>query len=185
MASRDPHFPGTGSVSRTPPPRSQVQPKTGPQDAATSTLLDTIRTDVIPSATAGTGVTAYVGGATAVTDDFTGVLSDALPAFLLVVVSPRLPGLDVAVPLVPHPADGGSDVVAQPGRCVGATVAVFQWGNLASLFVTSPGRSCPSLPVMLFAILFGLSMDYQVFLVSRMQEEGRAPRTTGSRSAAG
>ena len=55
---------------------------------------------------------------------------------------------------------------------LGAVVAVFQWGNFASLFgVTSTGPILPFLPVMLFAILFGLSMDYQVFLVSRMQEE--------------
>ncbi len=173
VASATPVFPGTGSVSKDATTAIiQVQPKTGPQDAATSTLLDTIRTDVIPSATAGTGVTAHVGGATAVTDDFTGVLSDALPAFLLVVVSLGFLALMLLFRSFLIPLTAALTSLLSLGAALGATVAVFQWGNLASLFgVTSTGPILPFLPVMLFAILFGLSMDYQVFLVSRMQEE--------------
>lgn len=150
----------------------QVQPATGPQDAATSELLATLRNDVIPQATSGTGVHAYVGGATAVTEDFSLVLSKALPMFLLVVVSLGFLALMVLFRSLLVPLTAALTSLLSLGAALGATVAVFQWGNFRELFgVTATGPILPFLPVMLFAILFGLSMDYQVFLVSRMQEE--------------
>ena len=173
VASASPVVPGTPSVAADGSAAIvQVLPTTGPQDAATSELLDTIRTEVIPQVEQKTGITAYVGGATAVTDDFTTVLGQALPAFLLVVVSLGFLALMVLFRSLVVPLTAALTALLSLGAALGAIVAVFQWGNLASLFgVTATGPILPFLPIMLFAILFGLSMDYQVFLVSRMQEE--------------
>ncbi len=149
-----------------------VQPTTGPQDAATSDTLTRIRTDVIPAVTAGTGVKAYVGGQTAITEDFGRVLSDALPLFLAVVVGLGFLALVGLFRSLVVPLTAAVTSLLSLGAALGTTVAVFQWGWLKSLFgVVGTGPILPFLPVMLFAILFGLSMDYQVFLVSRMQEE--------------
>jgi RND superfamily putative drug exporter len=131
-----------------------------------------MRTQVIPAATAGTGATAYVGGTTAITEDFGRVLSDALPLFLLVVVGLGFLALVGLFRSIVVPLTAALTSLLSLGAALGATVAVFQWGWVDSLFgVTATGPILPFLPVMLFAILFGLSMDYQVFLVSRMQEE--------------
>ncbi|MFZ0324405.1 MAG: MMPL family transporter [Actinomycetes bacterium] len=149
-----------------------VQPKSGPQEAATGQTLQRLRSDVIPAATASTGVVAYVGGQTAIIEDFSQLLVDALPLFLLVVVGLGFLTLLVLFRSVLVPLVGVLASLLSFGAALGATVAVFQWGHLASLFgVTGTGPILPFLPVMLFAILFGLSMDYQIFLVSRMQEE--------------
>lgn len=150
----------------------QVQPSTGPQDAATTALLETLRNDVIPKATAGTGATAYVGGTTATTQDFSAVLGKALPWLLLVVVGLGFVVLAVLFRSLVVPLTAAVTSLLSFGAAMGVTVFVFQWGNLAGFFgVTATGPILPFLPIMLFAILFGLSMDYQVFLVSRMQEE--------------
>lgn len=149
-----------------------VLPTTGPQDEATTELLNTLRTEVIPQVEEATGLTGYVGGATAVTSDFSDVLAKALPTFLAVVVVLGFLALTVLFRSFIVPLIGALTSLLSFGAALGAVVAVFQWGNFASLFgVTSTGPILPFLPVMLFAILFGLSMDYQVFLVSRMQEE--------------
>lgn len=149
-----------------------VIPTTGPQEEATSDLLVTLRDTTIPPVAAATGLTAYVGGATAVTADFTTVLGEALPAFLLVVVSLGFLALMVLFRSFVIPLTAALTALLSLGAALGAVVAVFQWGHFANLFgVTATGPILPFLPVMLFAILFGLSMDYQVFLVSRMQEE--------------
>jgi putative drug exporter of the RND superfamily len=173
VASASPVVPGTPSVS---PDGTKaiisVIPTTGPQEEATSQLLATVRNDTIPAVAESTGIQAYVGGATAVTDDFSTVLGDALPRFLLVVVSLGFLALMVLFRSLLVPLIGALTALLSLGAALGATVAVFQWGNLAGLFgVTATGPILPFLPVMLFAILFGLSMDYQVFLASRMQEE--------------
>lgn len=173
VASASPVVPNTPAVS---PDGTkaiiQVLPTTGPQDEATSQLLATVRDDTIPTVAASTGITAYVGGATAVTDDFATVLGKALPAFLLVVVTLGFLALMLLFRSFIVPAIGALTALLSLGAALGATVAVFQWGHFANLFgVTSTGPILPFLPVMLFAILFGLSMDYQVFLASRMQEE--------------
>jgi RND superfamily putative drug exporter len=150
----------------------QVQPTTGPQDAATSALLKTLRADVVPAATAGTGVTAYIGGETAIVEDFSQVLSSAMPVFLTVVMGLGFLMLMILFRSVVVPLTAVFTSLLSFGAALGATVAVFQWGHLKDLFaVTGTGPILPFLPVMLFAILFGLSMDYEVFLVSRMQEE--------------
>lgn len=150
----------------------KVVPETGPQDEATDTLLDTLRNDTIPQVKDATGVEGYVGGTTAITADFSSVMAKALPLFLSVVVGL---GFLMLLILFRAPVVSLTAVVTSLLSFVaslGITVAVFQWGWLNDILgVTGTGPIFPFLPVMVFAILFGLSMDYQVFLVSRMQEE--------------
>ena len=182
-AAASPVIPGTPSV--TPDGTTaiiQVQPTTGPQDQATSDLLENLRTNVIPTATAGTGLTAYVGGSTAVVDDFSQVLADALPLFLAVVVGLGFLVLVLLFRSLVIPLTAAATALLSFGAALGITVFVFQWGYLTDIFgVTGTGPILPFLPIMLFSILFGLSMDYQVFLVSRMQEEWT--RTKDNRTA--
>ncbi len=150
----------------------QVFPTTAPQDEATTDLLFTLRDDVIPAATAGTGAQAFVGGFQAVTVDFTKVLSDALPWFLLVVVGLGFLAMVVLFRSILVAATGALSSLLSLAAALGITVAVFQWGWFAGpVNLEATGPIFPFLPVMVFAILFGLSCDYQVFLVSRMHEE--------------
>lgn len=150
----------------------EVQPATGPQDEATTQLLDRLRTQTLPPVDQRTGTASYVGGTTAITADFSSVMAKALPVFLAVVV-----GLGFLMLLILFRAPVVSLTAVLTSllsfaASTGITVAVFQWGWLNDLLgVTGTGPIFPFLPVMVFAILFGLSMDYQVFLVSRMQEE--------------
>ena len=149
-----------------------VYPDSSPQDAETDALLETLRDEVIPAATADTGVTASVGGAKAIVNDFGKVLSDALPFFLLVVIGLGCLMLSILFRSLVVPLTAAVTSLLSFTAGLGITVMVFQWGWMADLIgVESTGPIVPFLPVMLFAILFGLSMDYQVFLVSRMQEE--------------
>ena len=150
----------------------QVIPLTSPQDEATEALLVRMRTEVIPPVATATGLTAFVGGALAITSDFTTVLTDALPVFLLVVIGFGFLALVLLFRSILVPLTGVATSLLSLGAAMGVTVAVFQWGWFAELIgVSSTGPIMPFLPIMVFAILFGLSMDYQVFLVSRMQEE--------------
>ena len=149
----------------------QVVPTTGPQDLETTELLNRLRDDVIPAASGDT-VTAYVGGTQAITSDFTTVLQDALPLFLAVVMGLGFLALVLLFRSILVPLTGVVTSLLSLAAAMGVTVAVFQWGWLAELVgLTGTGPIQPFLPIMVFAILFGLSMDYQVFLVSRMQEE--------------
>lgn len=146
-----------------------VIPETGPSNEDTDKLLKNLRNTVIPDTT--TNET-YVGGATAVVADFTTVLSDALPLFLAVVIGLGFIMLVFLFQSFLIPLTGVVTSLLSFGAALGVTVAVFQWGWAKDLLgVDSVGPIMPFLPVMVFALLFGLSMDYQVFLVSRMQEE--------------
>lgn len=150
----------------------QVTPKTSPQDQATADTLIRLRSSVIPPVVAATGIKAYVGGSQAITQDFTKVLTDALPIFLLVVVGLGLLALMILFRSILVPLTGVLSSLLSFGAALGVTVLVFQKGYFASVLgVNSTGPIAPFLPAMVFAIVFGLSMDYQVFLVSRMQEE--------------
>ncbi|MGI9197558.1 MAG: MMPL family transporter [Candidatus Nanopelagicales bacterium] len=149
-----------------------ITPTTSPQDPATSELLDRLRTQTAPLIEQQTGAAMYVGGAQAVTQDFTQVLIDVLPLFLGIVVLLGFLALMMLFRSLLVPLTAAVTSLLSFAAAMGITVAVFQWGWLAGpLGVTSTGPIFPFLPVMVFAILFGLSMDYQVFLVSRMQEE--------------
>ena len=149
-----------------------VVPASAPQDEATTQLLDRLRTEVDPALEQATGAGIYVGGAQAITSDFTTVLTDALPIFLLVVVGFGFLALTLLFHSLVVPLTAALTSLLSFGAAMGITVAVFQWGWLAGpLGISGTGPIMPFLPIMVFAILFGLSMDYQVFLVSRMQEE--------------
>jgi RND superfamily putative drug exporter len=150
----------------------QVVPESAPQDEATTQLLDRLRDETLPELREDTGVYAYVGGVQAITSDFTSVLAAALPLFLAVVVGLGFLALVILFRSILVPLTGAVTSLLSLAAALGITTAVFQWGWGAPLIgVESTGPIFPFLPVMVFAILFGLSMDYQVFLVSRMQEE--------------
>lgn len=149
-----------------------VVPATGPQEAATADLLTELRDVTGPEFNAATGGSLYVGGALAVTSDFTQVLVNALPLFLLIVVSLGFLALMVLFRSVVVPLTAALTSLLSFAAATGITVAVFQWGWFSDILgVSGTGPIFPFLPIMVFAILFGLSMDYQVFLVSRMREE--------------
>jgi putative drug exporter of the RND superfamily len=178
--------PGVASV--TPPQLNRagdaatltVIPSSSPQDQRTSDLVQTLRDDVIPSATRGTNVRVHVGGATATLEDLADKIASRLPIFIALVV-----GLSVIllmavfrslwVPLVSAVFNLLSILAAY-----GVVVAVFQWGWGSSLLGIDGDVPIVSfVPLFMFAILFGLSMDYNVFLQSRIREEyqrGLAPR---------
>jgi RND superfamily putative drug exporter len=149
-----------------------VYPTTAPQDEATTDLLHRLRDDVNPKLEAETGAQLYVGGTQAITTDFTDMLSSVLPLFLLIVVGLGFLSLMVLFHSLLVPLTAAVTSLLSFAASMGITVAVFQWGWLDSLLgVTGTGPIFPFVPIMVFAILFGLSMDYQVFLVSRMHEE--------------
>jgi RND superfamily putative drug exporter len=149
-----------------------VYPTTSPQDEATTELLDRLRTEVNPAIAAQTGAKLYVGGTQAITSDFTTVLADALPVFLAVVIGLGFLALVLLFHSLVVPLTAAITSLLSFAAAMGITVAVFQWGWLSSVLgVPGTGPIMPFLPIMVFSILFGLSMDYQVFLVSRMQEE--------------
>jgi RND superfamily putative drug exporter len=149
-------------------------PYTAPQDAATYSLVHRLRSTVIPHAIAdGAAVNvAYIGGSTAAFIDFSHVLSTKLPVFVGVVVAVAFLLLMVAFRSLIVPLTASVMNILAALASFGLLVFVYQQGHLGSLFsIGRPGPIDAFLPVMLFAILFGLSMDYQVFLVSRMHEE--------------
>jgi RND superfamily putative drug exporter len=146
-----------------------VYPTTSPQAAQTTTLLHHLRNDVIPKAADGRIV--YVGGITAIFADFTTVVSGKLPLFIGVVVLLAFLLLAAAFRSLVVPLTASVMNLLAAGAAFGVVTAVFQWGWLGSVIGIEPAPVEPFLPVMMFAILFGLSMDYEVFLVSRMHED--------------
>jgi RND superfamily putative drug exporter len=170
--------PGVASVA--PLPRGpgsdvavlQVVPTTAPQSDGTADLIARLRHTVIPGAEAGTTLHVYVGGQTAIFEDFGEVLGDNLPVFIGVVVLLGCVLLMVAFRSILIPLTAAAMNLLAAGASFGVVVAVFQWGWGSEALSLGKGGPIESfLPVMLLAILFGLSMDYQVFLVSRMHEE--------------
>jgi putative drug exporter of the RND superfamily len=159
-----------------------VIPKSAPQDEATTKLVDRLRKDVVPQATAGSEVVTHVGGNTAVFEDFSGVLSKKLPLFIGIVVLLSYVLLTLLFRSLIVPLVASLMNLLSVGAAFGVVVAVFQWGWAGGLIgVSRPGPVESFLPVMLFAILFGLSTDYEVFLVSRIHEEWL--RTNDNRKA--
>jgi RND superfamily putative drug exporter len=156
----------------------QVVPGSGPQDEATSTLVGDIRA-LAPSLEQRTGAQIAVTGQTAVAIDVSGRLAGALLPFALVVVGLALILLLLVFRSILVPVKAALGFLLSVGASFGAVVAVFQWGWLKDLFgVPTTGPVISFMPVILMAVLFGLAMDYEVFLVSRMREEfvhGAAP----------
>jgi RND superfamily putative drug exporter len=149
-----------------------VYPTTSPQDSATTDLISRLRTTVLPGALKGTGATVYVGGITAIFVDFANVLAQKLPLFIGLVVLLSFILLAIVFRSLVVPLTAAVMNLLSIGAAFGVLVAVFQHGTMAGLFgVGRPGPIEPFIPVMMFAILFGLSMDYEVFLISRIHEE--------------
>ena len=149
----------------------QVIPSTGPQDAKTSNLIKSLRTSLIPKALAGSTTPIYVGGTTAIFDDFATVISGKLPLFIGVIILLGCILLLLAFRSLVIPLTAGLMNLFAAGASFGIVVAMFQWGWGQKLLNIGAGPIEAFLPVIMLAILFGLSMDYQVFLVSRMHEE--------------
>ena len=149
----------------------RVVPDTGPQEEATSDLVDVLRDDVLPAATAGSDVEVLVTGSVASSVDFSSYLSERLPFFFIAVLSLSFLLLMMVFRSVLVPLKAVLMNLLSIGGAYGLVVAVFQWGWGVELFGTGSGPIEPFLPMMLFAIVFGLSMDYEVFLLSRVKEE--------------
>jgi putative drug exporter of the RND superfamily len=155
-------------------------PETAPQDERTSALLETLRDRVIPEATAGTPLRVYVGGNTAGFEDFSDKVASRLPLFIGVVIGLSVLLLIAAFRSLWIPLVSAVFNLLSITAAYGVVTAVFQEGFGASLIGADSGVPIVSfVPVMMFAILFGLSMDYNVFLLSRVHEaynEGDGPR---------
>jgi RND superfamily putative drug exporter len=149
-------------------------PATAPQAAATASLVRHLRSTVIPRATAGTGLIVLVGGETAAGIDASSYLSQRLPLVIGAVILVSFVMLMVVLRSVLVPVKAAVMNLLSIGAAYGAIVAVYQWGWLAPVFAVSrTGPIDPWIPLMMFTITFGLSMDYEVFLLSRIQEEWR------------
>ncbi|MFF8508071.1 MMPL family transporter [Streptomyces sp. NPDC015492] len=149
-----------------------VVPDSSPQSKATSELVDRLRTDVLPTAENGTSLDVHVGGVTASYDDFAEIIISKLPLFVGVVIALGCLLLLVAFRSLGIPLKAAAMNVAAVAGAFGVVVAIFQWGWGSELLgLGSAGPIEPFLPVIMVSVLFGLSMDYQVFLVSRMYEE--------------
>ncbi|MFF4401560.1 MMPL family transporter [Streptomyces sp. NPDC001480] len=149
-----------------------VVPDSAPQSQRTSELVDRLRTEVLPRAETGTSLDVRVGGVTASYDDFADVIVGKLPLFVSVVIGLGCVLLLVAFRSLGIPLKAAVMNVAAVAAAFGIVVAVFQWGwGSEPLGLGRAGPIEPFLPVIMVSVLFGLSMDYQVFLVSRMYEE--------------
>ncbi|MFH8755164.1 MMPL family transporter [Streptomyces atroolivaceus] len=149
-----------------------VVPEYAPQSQRTSELVDRLRHDVLPPTTDGTSLRVHVGGVTAGYDDFAEIIIGKLPLFVGVVVGLGCLLLLLAFRSLAVPAKAAVMNVAAVAASFGVVVAVFQWGWGSELLgLGSAGPIEPFLPVIMVSVLFGLSMDYQVFLVGRMYEE--------------
>ncbi|MDX3455917.1 MMPL family transporter [Streptomyces sp. ME02-8801-2C] len=149
-----------------------VVPESSPQSARTSDLVERLREQVLPRAETGTSLDLHVGGVTASYDDFADVIIGKLPLFVGVVIGLGCLLLLLAFRSIGIPLKAAAMNVAAVASAFGVVVAIFQWGWGSELLgLGSAGPIEPFLPVIMVSVLFGLSMDYQVFLVSRMYEE--------------
>jgi RND superfamily putative drug exporter len=145
-----------------------LYPDTAPQDEATDELVDTLRDDVIPA----TGVDAKVGGATAGASDFAAYMGERMPWLLAVVLGLSFLLLMAVFRSLLVPLKAVIMNLLSVAAAYGVLVAVFQWGWLSEVIgVDRSGPIDAWIPMFLFAIVFGLSMDYEVFLLSRIKEE--------------
>ncbi len=145
-----------------------VYPDSAPQDAETSALVDALRDDVIPAS----GLDAKVGGFTAGATDFSSYLGSRMPLLIGVVLALSFLLLMAVFRSILVPLKAVIMNLLSIGAAYGVIVAIFQWGWFSDLLgVAKPGPIDAWIPMFLFAIVFGLSMDYEVFLLSRIKEE--------------
>ncbi len=146
-------------------------PTTAPQDEATTELVSTLRDDVIPAAVAGTTLEVSVTGQAAVQNDITDFLSARMLVFFGAVLALSFVLLMLVFRSLLVPIKAVIMNVLSIAGAYGAVVAVFQWGWFGDILGLEGAPINPFIPMMLFAIVFGLSMDYEVFLLSRVREE--------------
>ena len=169
-------------------------PTTRPADPATAALVDRVRNDVLPAVTRGAGVTAYVGGGTAAFSDLASIISDRLPLVIGTVLALSFVLLMIAFRSLLVPLKAVICNLLAVGASFGIITAVFQWGwGLAPIGLTNPYGTVPIasyVPLLMFAVLFGLSTDYEVFLISQIfqaygagQDPSQAVRTGVGTSA--
>jgi putative drug exporter of the RND superfamily len=148
-----------------------VYPASSPQSAQTTSLVKHLRNQVLPPVAKDTGATVYIGGATATQVDFAHVVSKKLPLFIGIVVAVSALLLLLVFRSLVIPLQAALMNLLSILAALGVTQAIFERGWLGGLLGIQPGPIESFLPVMVFAIVFGLSMDYEVFLVSRIHEE--------------
>ena len=147
-------------------------PASSPQSVSTTDLVDTLRDDVIPASVAGSDVQVHVGGLTASSIDVSDRLASRLPIFIGAVLVLSFLLLMAVFRSLLVPLKAVIMNLLSIGAAYGVVVAVFEWGWLSGVLgVEQTGPIAPFVPMMMFAILFGLSMDYEVFLLSRIREE--------------
>ena len=149
----------------------QVQPATAPQDAETEALVNALRDDIVPSAVAGSTLRPLVTGAVAADIDFSDYLGGRLIVFFLAVLTLSFLLLMTVFRSLVVPLKAVIMNMLSIGAAYGVMVMVFQWGWGGWLIGVDSGPIEPFIPMMLFAVVFGLSMDYEVFLLSRIKEE--------------
>jgi putative drug exporter of the RND superfamily len=148
-----------------------VYPSSAPQAAATTDLVNNLRDDTLPQLERSTDARLLVGGATAIQVDFAHILAGKLPLFIGIVVLLAAALLLVVFRSLLVPLQAALMNLLSIAASLGVVVAIFQWGWLGGLLGVTGGPIEAFIPVFLFAIVFGLSMDYEVFLVSRIHEE--------------
>jgi RND superfamily putative drug exporter len=149
----------------------EAYPASAPQAQATTDLVNRLRHQVLPPLKSRLGVNVLVGGFTAGSIDFSNVLASKLALFIGIVVVLSALLLFVVFRSLVIPLQAGLMNLLSIGGALGLTTLVFQQGFLAGLFGLTPGPVEPWVPVLMFAVVFGLSMDYEVFLISRVREE--------------
>jgi putative drug exporter of the RND superfamily len=166
-----------------------VYPTTSPQSTETAELVHTLRDDTIPAALAGSEAHAYVGGETASNEDVASKLIKRFPLFLLFVIGITCLVLTMAFRSIVIALKAALTTSLSALAAFGALVAVFQWGWLQAVVgLDQTGPTASFLPVIVLSILFGLSMDYEVFLASRIREEhlaGASARSAVTRGVTG
>jgi RND superfamily putative drug exporter len=146
-------------------------PTTAPQDESTTDLVYRLRDEVLPAATRGTGLDIAVSGGVAAAVDFSEYLTARLPLFIGVVLGLSFLLLMLVFRSLLVPLKAVVMNLLSIGAAYGVVTAIFQWGWLGDVINIDPAPIEPFVPMMMFAIVFGLSMDYEVFLLSRIREE--------------
>lgn len=151
-------------------------PESKPQAQETTELVTRLREEVLPPLARDTGASFLVGGSTAAAVDFADAVADRLPLFVAVVVGLSALLLMMVFRSLLIPLKAAALNLLSVGASLGAITLVFQHGVLGGLLGVEPGPIEAFVPVMIFAIIFGLSMDYEIFLLSRMHEEWKRHR---------
>jgi RND superfamily putative drug exporter len=150
---------------------AQVYSNHSPQSIETENLVERLRSDVVPAATQADGVDVLLTGNVPATIDFTDYLRERQLLFFGVVLLASFVLLMIVFRSLLVPVKAVLMNMLSIAGAYGAVVALFQWGHFSSITGVAPGPIEPWAPMMLFAIVFGLSMDYEVFLLSRIREE--------------